>query len=294
MHERSHVPILPILGVCAAILLVGLIATAAYRVSNPQSLRTVKPVKSSPLSTESLINELGTKLPVAYGFLHPQTPQAQTNAGYQFPGDSFQVELPPASPSLAYSDSTTADESSSYNDFGRVAVYIRTFLESKGFQAAPSEDQTSGLLSAVYFYTRSDAVCQVSVYTNLSITCSPVSQLEAMAAQSRPLYAVYSGVAPDSGTTVLAAPSIRVSQTAGYTIATLPIYNNHGETSANFYKQAASSWQIVNLSWYNDPHEDGDILPNCGDFESYTPTQKAFAGQTCYDSGARITRTITE
>jgi hypothetical protein len=293
MHRRLHLSSLRILGVCAAVILIAVIAIAADKVSTPHVTPTESVMDSTKISIAAVVSALGSKLPSDYSFLRAETPAAQTTVGFRLPGDSFQVVLPVSSPSIAYGDSRTDNEQTTYNDFNKVAISINNYLGNHDFMLVTSEDQTSGLLSAIYFYKRPDAICQVAIYANLSLTCSPLSQLTAMATQAQPLVAVYSVAAPSSGTPGIAAPNIRASKTPGYTIATLSIYNDHGETSANFYKQGSGAWHIVNLGWYNDPHEDADIIPNCADFESYTPVREAFAGQTCYDSAARVTRAIS-
>jgi hypothetical protein len=204
------------------------------------------------------------------------------------PGQSFEIVLPVTASSVEYSDTSTTSERTAYDAMNRTLPRIKSYLLHQGFT---SLNQRSGLLSAVYFYHRSDALCQITVYTNLAVTCAPLAQLSTIVAQARPLVDVYTRAAPNAGTDVIAAPAVRVSKTAGYTIATMAVYNNRGETNVNFYTTGSKAWQVVNLGWYNDPHENGDVMPNCADFESVVSVRQAFAGQACYDS---MTRTVRE
>lgn len=292
--RRFQVPSKFLLGTCAVVVVIAVIATAAYRVTNTAKTTQSEASTSvsSVLSAQSIVSRLGSSLSAEYSYLHSIPPVAQTTVGYQVPGSSFQVVLPVAASSVAFTDTGTNNEQTTYNNFDKAATTINSYLVRHGFATLPAQDQADGLLSSVYFYKRSDAVCQVSVYTDLSLACSPIAELTSIASQAQPLVPVYEDAAPDSGTALVTAPDIRASETAGYTIATLSIYNNHGETSANFYKQGSGAWHIVELDWYNDPHEDADIIPNCAYFDSFTPVREAFTGQACYDSATRAMRVV--
>jgi hypothetical protein len=289
--QRFYAPSKRLLGLISAVVVISAISVAAYKVSTPTANRGVSTKSSTPTSILAIVSTLKVQLLADYSFLRAVPPVAQTTTGFQIPGDNFQLVLPVSSPSLAYTD-ISSSEQTAFADFSKGATHINGYLGLHGFSSVAKQDQISGLSSAVYFYKRSDAICQLSQYTSLSLTCAPISELALIAMQAQPLVAAYDTAAPNSGTAIVASPVIRSSKTTGYTIATLPIYNNHGETSANFYKQGSGTWHIVNLNWYNDPQEDADIVPNCADFESYAPVRAAFAGQACYDSVIRTTRAI--
>jgi hypothetical protein len=287
-----HTPSKRLLGLCAVIIVIAAVGVAAYEVTNRPTPKPRAISLSTQTSIQSIVSSLRSSLLAEYTYLYGGASDAQMSIGYQLPGDTFQVLLPAMSPSLSFNDTDGGDEQTTYSDLSRVAGAINSDLIRHGFVSVPGQDQTSGLLSSTYFYKRSNAVCRVLVYTQLDLTCAPMARLKTAAAQAKPLVALYVQAAPDSGTALIAMPNIRPSETSGYELATLSIYNNHGETSANFYKQGTGTWQMVPLGWYNDPHEDANITPNCADFESSAQIGAAFAGQTCYDSAANTMSTI--
>jgi len=273
------------------LILVLAISMIAYRVVStpPKHPRILPPVQTS---LQSIISSLRTSLPATYTYLYGVGPTAQTSVGYRAFGENFQVILPVMPFGIAFTDTNTSNEQTTYSDLSRVAMSMNAYLISHHFSAVTSQDQTNGLLEAVYFYQRADAVCQVTLYTELSLTCTPLTTLTNVVTQAKPLIALYEAAKPDSGRALISSPTIKESQTTGYTIARLPIYNNVGETDVNFYKYGSGTWQMVDLGWYNDPHENAGITPNCADFESNTQVRAAFAGQSCYDSATRTTGII--
>ena len=268
-----------------AIIAISAISFAAYKATMLQvAIRPKVAAVPARVPLQTMISSIQFALPASYTYLHQEAPDSQTTIGYQLPGEDFQVILPLTSPSIAFLDTNSTDEEMVYSDLGKAATSLSAYLERDGFTSIPAQDQSSGLLDSVYFYQRSDSVCQVIVDTQLSLVCSPLVELEEAAAQAKPLVSLYNGANPNSGMALITAPTIYASKTAGYTVAHLPIYNNHGETDVNFYKQGQEVWRMVDLSWYNDPHEDADIIPNCEDFNSAAQIRAAFAGQSCYDS----------
>ncbi len=275
---------------CAALLVTAATATAAYHVSNndqPAVSNTGRPVE-----IPGIISSLTASLPSTYSFLHHLPDSASDSIGYQVSGYDYQVTFPSDSPNMNFSDSFTVNEQKAYADLSKVATSISDYLGRQGFAAVSSQDQTSGLLSTDYFYARSDAVCHVAVYETLSLVCSSSQDLSTIAVSAEPLVDAYKAAVTVDATLRVAAPYIRASQTSGYIIATLPVFDTNGLTNVNLYMQGRTVWQVVPLGWYNDPHESGDILPNCADFESSTVISRAFADVSCYDSATRASRAI--
>lgn len=192
---------------------------------------------------------------------------------------------------LSFNDTRTTDETTTYDDLSGAFSRWQTVFAQAGLQE-DTKASTTSFLNASYFYENSAEVCNVTVYTLLDVTCDARASLDIIAQQAAPLDALYDQAAPGLGQDTVAAPSIRASQTQGYTIATMDIYNSGGTTAANFYEKAGGSWALVHLNWYNDPHEDGDIIPNCGYFESNSEVGSAFSGTACYDSATGRMSTI--
>lgn len=292
-RQRLHTPSKQLVAVCAVAIMAAAIGIAAYNVNTPTTIEHPKPLAPTvQTSIQTIVASLHASLPADFIYLYGTQPDAQTTVGYRLPREGLQVILPTSSPTIAFTDSNSSNEQTTYSDFSKVAASANAYLLQHGFVSVLSQDQTSGLLDAVYFYQRSDAVCQVTLVTAFTLTCSPLALLATIASQARPFVALYAVAEPNSGTALVTAPTIRASQTTGYTIASQPIYNNHGETDVNFYRQGSGAWRMVSLDWYNDPHEDADITPNCADFESNAQVGAAFSGQTCYDSATMTMNTI--
>ena len=112
-------------------VVIATIGVKAYQISNNTDKLSV--TSGGPITIASIVTALNTSLPSSYVFLRRSSAPSSTNVGYEVP------------------------------------AYIGNYLDRQGFTSVPSQDQTSGFLSADYFYGRSDAVCQVSVYTTLSL-----------------------------------------------------------------------------------------------------------------------------
>jgi hypothetical protein len=282
-----------VLGAIVLAVVIAGIAASLYRITNNQGGQTAQAAKPADTPLQMLVTRLGTALRARYTYLHSTSPKPQTAVGYQMSGYTFQVVLSVATASIAYTDASTANEQASFQNLSKSVSLINERLLEGGFKELPASSQ-QGTLTTTYFYSRTDAVCQVSIYTQLEITCVPSSQLKDAADAAKPLVSAYLSVVPNDGESVVAAPTIRPSQTSGFTIATLPIYNDSGETAANFYRLTGADWQLVSLGWYNDPYENGTVMPNCEDFESNVEIRQAFVDQSCYDSESQTMRTILD
>jgi hypothetical protein len=251
-------------------------------------------IREAPLS--KIVSNLDGELSKTYPDLQlNKTPDQSNSNGYKLTGYGFSVLLPTKTDSLSYTDKTTSSEDATYIYLSQTAGTIAKYFNKNDFNQPSRQVNVTSILSSVNFYARKDAVCQVTLYTLLDITCDNKSDLVSIANTDSPLVGLYqaskTGVGQDS---VTEAKNI-TSKTAGYSLASLDIFNDAGETKVNYYKQNTSStaaWQMVNLDWYNDPHEDGDITPNCQDFESNLQTRAAYQGQVCYDSSNASSSTI--
>jgi hypothetical protein len=242
------------------------------------------------VSLTSLIKGLGVELQVAFPDLELEATPAQVNpVGYQLAGYPFKVLLPVSGDSLTYTNRNGTDsETAQFTMLTKALPTVDTYLKNNNFSPQARTPSSDDFLSTVYFYKDQTDICQVTVYTELDVVCAPLSQLKQIAQQAQPLVQAYTAASPITSETIVATPTIRASQTAGYTIATLAVYSSVGQTNVNYYKQANSGWQLVNLSWYNDPNQDADIEPNCEAFESLSAVRLAFAGVACYDSSLRL------
>jgi hypothetical protein len=243
-----------------------------------------------PASVPAVMAAVRSSLLANFTYLHSTTSSSQTT-GYQLTGYHFRVILPLTN-NLTFLDQQDTSEQATYNQLAATLPAVTKVLSQQGFPKAGMSRSSTGLLSAVYFYRRSNAVCQLTIYTNLAITCSPISQLQTIAVQANSLVAEYQAAAPGLGVASVTAPTFQASETATFSIASMDVFNTAGETKVLFYKQDSGTWQMVHLNWYNDPHEDGDIIPNCEDFESVPAVQQAFRDQPCYNATLRTETTI--
>ncbi|HEV2403500.1 MAG TPA: hypothetical protein VGS08_04835 [Candidatus Saccharimonadales bacterium] len=276
-----------------SIALITVLAIAAYTVSTPLKNHPQKPSAPVANTTESLavlITSLRTILQAHFSYLGESGMATQNVPGYSLPGYDFQVIVPSLpNSSMSLHDQRSGSEQATYDELMATLPAISNYLQQHGYQQqTPTTQPGDNLLSVTYFYRSTSNLCQISIYTQLDIACVPISQLASIATQDQTLVHAYAAETPDLGINAINAAIVSTNQTSGFLTAILPIYNNAGETKAYLYKQGASNWQLVNLNWYNDPHENGNIMPNCEDFESLSATRQAFLGVNCYDSARRI------
>jgi hypothetical protein len=248
------------------------------------------PTTVAPTPKPSIITILATvrhQLTTSSSPLVAATPITTSNfTGYPVPSQPFSVILPATTSNSLTVEATTQQTATAQTYISYVPAISRTFIAA-GYHQTTS--QTNTFLTAVYYFVRLPNVCQLSIYSQLTLTCS--SQVLSIADEAAPLVAAYRTQAVVSDPLSISAPTINVSQTAGYSIATLPVFNGSNETDVHFYKNTGA-WQMINLGWYNDPHEDGDIEPNCIDFDSDIAIRLAYTGVACYDSADNKTATI--
>ncbi len=287
IHKR-YVKIF-LLAVCCIGAVTGL-DVAVYNVTVKSPSR---PLKSNitnsasptlPAVIGSINTAITTKFPALEKVAGPDT--ANTN-GFPVNGYSYAVLLPYSSQtSLTYSDSNSPNESAAYAVYQSTLSVIENTLSRAGFTLLP-QSSADGSLESTLFFQRSNAVCQVTSYSVLDIACDSTSNLTQVATAAQPLISAYTTGYPTLAVQTIAPPLIQPSNTPGYSIASIGIFASNGETKLNLYKLSAGSWQVVNLSWYNDPHQDADIQPNCEDFDSVEQIRMAFNGQACYDSDTK-------
>jgi hypothetical protein len=227
-----------------------------------------------------------------YGKLTPMsTSSRSTIIGYRFPSQDFEVMLP-STYTLSYGTNNLNSETSQYYYLGSTLKAISSTLKKDSFGNKENVTPTNTILSSTYFYASKTDICEINIYTDLDIACAAINNLMNISQTAAPLVSLYLTQATNEPLPSVNKPVITLSQTAGYQTASLVVYDGSGETKVNYYKTASSAWQIVNLGWYNDPHEDGDIIPNCIDFESKSAVRLAFLGTTCYDSTSQGLSTI--
>jgi len=261
-------------------------STSAYNKVPAHATGAAKPLATMQATIAALQHTIAAKSAI----LQPAAVAAQAN-GYQLPGSNVAVLLPQTY-AAAYVAPQTAGAQTAASELSAALPAINAKLADSGFTEQPQATGSAGLSANTYTFTRADAVCQVTVLTQLTAVCSLLAPLQSIVSQAAPMLAKYRAAAPNLGLATIAAPAIQASETPGFTTAVLKIFDQAGETDAHFYEQGSGSWQLVNLNWYNDPHQDGDIIPNCEGFESDASVRQAFLGQQCYDSLRRNTSTI--
>lgn len=280
---------------CAAALACSLgVSVAAYFTTSTSTYNKVPAhtatAAKAPATMQATITALQRAIASKPTHLQPAALTAQTN-GYQLPGSNVAILLPQTY-AAAYAAPQNTDEQTTYDELSAALPIISTTLAGNGFSEQTQAGSSAGLSANTYTYKRADAVCQVTVLTQLTAVCSLLALLKSIASQAAPMLAEYQAAAPDLGLATITAPTIQASKTPGFTTAVLKIFNQAGETDAHFYEQASNGWHLVNLNWYNDPHQDDDIIPNCEGFESDASVRQAFLGQQCYDSLRRNIATI--
>jgi hypothetical protein len=284
----------PLLIVSGAMVLIAaaIVYLILFLPNTTQDVRSER--KEEPLA--SVVSNLNIQLRNSFTSLQLRnTPDPSNSNGYQLTGYDFGVLLPVGSNSLSYEDKTTSNESTTYSYLSQTLSNISNYFDKHGFSLPSHQSKPGSILNSVNFYERKDAICQVTIYTLLDITCADKTTIASIASTDAPLIALYEVAKPGVGENSAGAPLQIKSFTNGYNLASLNIFNDAGETKVNYYIQDTSTdakWQMVNLDWYNDPHEDGDITPNCQDLESNSQTRLAYLGQACYDSSSEAPATI--
>jgi hypothetical protein len=272
--------------ICGLLVLVIVTLIADFVVYKPSTKKAeTKNVNVATINLETLVNNLEAKIRSDFISLKPTSLDTANTLGYQLSDQSFQVILP-----TTYSFSLADTSVSNNNNLNSSLSQAKNYLASQKFSLSPYNG-SSALASESVFYTNRNDLCQLTTSETLDVTCASLTNLKTIANQAAPLVSLYVSGSGNSNNSVN-TPDFTTSRAPGYSLATLNIYNGGGETRVNYYKYGSSSWQMVNLDWYNDPHEDADITPNCGDFESVANTRAAYQGLACYDSSLKIMSTI--
>lgn len=259
--------------------------------TDPLANKTQSP--SSPTVTlpkiEDTVASIKAKIASDYAGLEPMnTPDNANTIGYPLAGYSFSVLLPYApTTAVSFNNPSSTNEATAYALYQKAIPAIRSILQSAGYALSTTAPSQANGLQTKIFYERADAYCQIVGYSLLDVTCDKASDIIKIAQDAQPLVAAYNAVYPPTGSQTVLTPEIQASKTAGYSIATIAIYDETGETKHDLYKQGNGGWQVVNAKWYNDPQENANIQRNCGYFESLSATRQAYAGQPCYNSSAR-------
>jgi hypothetical protein len=242
----------------------------------------IQPVSSS-LSLNQIISLLDSKLSAGLPNLIPSSSASISTIGYHFNGYDYQVVLP-TTHALSFTISSVNTEAANYDHLMQGIPIISASLLRHGFGKPQIATSNDALLSSTYFYSSSQDTCEVNIYTSLEIECTLTTTLKASAVSADQFVLLYLGQAPNAQSLLVDTPVITTSRSPNYQLANMNIYDGSGETKVNYYKAGDNAWQIINLGWYNDPHEDGDITPNCADFESVAAIRAAYYGVPCYNS----------
>lgn len=262
------------------------INVAYWLIQPPNSAPKIAKSQPANVPISSLLATIQSHITRSYPSLQTLSqPDSSNTLGYPWPGSGFSIVLP-FSPHHAITFLPGSSAATHY--LPAAAKLASSALVGAGFQM--SFGPTS-LLQVSYFHGPHD-VCQITTYQKLDIVCAPIVAIASIAKTATPLIATYRLADHPSGSLTIEAPTISASPTPGYMRASLPVFSSNSETNVLFYRSTSSPWQTVNLLWYNDPHQDGDILPNCADFESLDALRSAYKGQTCYDSASRSIQTV--
>jgi hypothetical protein len=292
MHKRNYL-IRFIVNRYVAGLLVLICLVIGINVLYKNTIETKKTVKPEIINTnlpslQLTFGNIKSYLSTGFKNLEQTGPDTTNVIGFPLAGYNFSVLIPYApSSSLSYIATNNSNESQSYQSFQKVLPGLINIFQKAGFANLKNDSNTKTSLETNLFFARSSDVCQVTSYNLLDIGCATSSSISQTASSAKPLMDAYYNADQPSGSQTIAMPVIRASSSAGYEIASIDVYGSNGETKLNLFKSSSDAWRVINLSWYNDPSEDGNIQPNCEDFESNQSVRLAFNGLACYDSTSK-------
>lgn len=250
-----------------------------------------KPVAIAVLPLSELISTLNQNLTTHYKDLSTTSIDQTSTLGYRVKGASFSVALPLTN-ALSYQDSSSASESVAYSDLSSTLPTITKTLSAQGYGGPTNATPSDSVLNSVYFYQSKANVCEVTIYNLLDVTCASLNDLSTLSSGSKSFVSLYLKSQPNIVRPTVLSQTITSSKTSGYQTATVNFLSGSIQTKVYYYRQTSSSWQMVNLGWYNDPSQDGNITPNCEDFDSLPQTRAAFLDLPCYNSASRTSREV--
>jgi hypothetical protein len=281
-----------IVGFCvivSTITVLSLIGNKSHSNRPVQKTKTLTPINQVLAGIESKLSN--------YSYLQKNAnPDLVNTYGIQMTGYAFRVQIPynPLT-AVSYTETGSTNGTAAYAGFIKLLPEVNMQFSNEGYDVSTSNQQGSvpGLLTIEYMI-RTDSECQVTAYDMLDIYCDSKSDLQSIAKRAQPFVEAYESSYSPAGQISVYSPVVLASKMTGYVIASMAVTGNNGMTALNFYKHSDGPWNIVNLMWYNDPHENGSITPNCGDFDSLPATKQAFLGMPCYDSATRKNAIIGE
>jgi hypothetical protein len=270
--------------VLVVIVLAGFISLLIISMNNQPSSKGSRTTAGTNYNFSiSDISSLKEKLLSNYPSMEEEAIDQTPTLGYRVGQANFRVSLA-TSNGFTLGIKNSVSETATYKGLATSIPYINNFFKVNGFGKPQTATASNSLLSIVDFYQNRTDVCELTIYSLLDVTCSSITSLNNLASSEQPFATLYLTAKPDASLPSVIRPDIEKSQSAGYQFAYVDFYNSPGETKVDFYRQGSSPWQMVNLNWYNDPNEDGDIIPNCGYFESVPAIKLAFTGVACYNS----------
>jgi hypothetical protein len=247
------------------------------------------------LSAQSLITQIGSTIVNHDPNAKISDLQDDENTvGYPVPGKLYGLILPyNSSLSLTVGlDSSTVDDANAQQQIlGGFTTTAASMFTTNGFKPVVSDADNASLFKVKYFSNGSDD-CQITSYTTVDIVCASDAEVDTAREEAAPLVQAYTADDTSISIESVNAPRIKTSRTTGYQTAQLPVYGQNGETIVYLYENQSTGWKAINSSWFNDPQQDGNVEPNCRDFESILEAQAAYIGYACYDSTSRVMSTI--
>jgi len=279
--------VLLLLIVCLIIAGIVVVITRQKDNNSPPKKHTASKVVVIEQPLNQLLSSLSQQLSAKYTDLAPTTLDQTPTTGYRVNHADFTIALPLTN-ALSFKYTAVSSESGTYSYLNSTLATLTKTLGSQGYGGPANATPNNSILDSTYFYQSKDNVCEVTVYSLLDITCASLIDLSSLSSTSSPFVNLY--LATQNNVvrpTVLSLTASTSSKTPGYETAIVNFLNGSVQTKAFYYRQTGSTWQMVNLGWFNDPNQDGDITPNCQDFDSLLATREAFKDLVCYNSTSR-------
>jgi hypothetical protein len=294
-RNTSHKKIITLLFILLCLIIAGfafLLIKSSTKSAPKKVIHTAAAeVQIVPIS--QLLSSLNTKLVGSYPDLSSTSPDQTSTLGYRVNKANYTVALPLTN-SLTYEYSQTASESGTYSYMNSTLPTITRSLKAQGFAGPDNATPSDSILNSVYFYQSKTSVCEVTVYSLLDVTCASLDDLSKLSSSSSQFADLY--LASQNGSSVvrpsILSVTIDTSKNPDYETAVVNFLSGSIQTKVYYYRQTPAQWSMVNLGWYNDPQQDGNIIPNCTDFDSLTATREAFDGLACYNSTRRTTSEV--
>lgn len=276
-----------VLGICILMVLGCLMSLGFYRSSEDVHPVTKEETTKNFLRTSAVISNIRSSIQSGYPHVIISTVHDDEDTiGYSVASYGYRLILPYTQRLSLTISSATATSIGNQQVLQKLVAATALIFTKNNFKSIQTNTTNAALFQVEYFHNPTSD-CQITRYTVIDIACASSSQVELAMQTARPLMQALMTSNPSYSVTAIATPTVQASITPGYTVALLPVYGSSGETIVYLYREQLSDWQVVNGLWFNDPHEDGDIEPNCIDFDNVPAIKAAFSGKACYNSATR-------